>query len=137
MEAEIALAESLFAPYLPNNSTLSIEVNDATFGEKYLYRLTYYSEKSGRTICIVAKGDSLPTCDSDGCLMFYKRQLVLTPSQVAHTFHRQYLFDRNAKRQKFLFEEGRPKAKRGITIVDTEAKKDYLPFEQQHLIRTD
>lgn len=94
-------AHALYLPHLPDNAVLSIEETDGKLIARYIFRLTYTSAKSRRTLNMVAKGESLPT-EYGELYNFYLRQIVLSPSEVAREFSRLYFYERNARQDMFL-----------------------------------
>lgn len=116
---DIEQATALFSEYIPPNTTISIEQYDSRCSYRYVIRLKYTSEKSGRTICMVAKGDRLPV-QADDTMLFYLRQIVLTPKEISREFNRVYFLERRAKQDYFLSlgKLGNPR------VVDETAAKD-------------
>lgn len=123
----------LFAPFLPENTDLTIEETTISFMPKYIYRLMYTSKSSGRTMCMVAKGDTLPAEDGD-CLKFYLRQLVLTPNESAREFSRLYFYERRARQDAFLRGESGNIRVSGKSTVQGESDgaviEDKLTFKE-------
>lgn len=119
----IEIAEALFYDYLPLNTNLEIEADNCCGKLRYILRLNYTSAKSGRHICVTAKGDELPT--SDGSLLqFYIRQIVLTPLQAAQEFNRVAFLEKRARQGAFLNNQSG-----NILVTDKVAAKDLLRFD--------
>lgn len=91
----------LFDGYLPDNTKLTIESTDGHLIAKYIFRLQYTSKNSGRTMCMIAKGDNLP--EEHGHLFdFYLRQLVLSPAEIGREFSRIAWLEKRARQDAFL-----------------------------------
>lgn len=101
-EPSLALVEYLFQSQLPPHTKIQIERARIKNHLHYIYRLQYTSKASGRTMCVIAKGDTLPL-KRDDLYMFYLRQIVLTPKEAAREFSRLYFLERRAKQDEFLF----------------------------------
>lgn len=115
----------LFKNYIPEGATLSIEETDGKLIERYIFRLTYTSSKSGRKMSMRCKGDRLPTKD-DGLLHFYLNQIVLSPREVSRKFSQLYFFEKRARQDAFLFGGGNTRG--NSTTVSTHCE-DRLGFK--------
>jgi hypothetical protein len=98
-------AERLFIGFMPKNVQVSIEETHCRTMHRFIYRAIYTSPTSGRTMCVTAKGDSLPI-GHDDIFRFYLRQLTLEPSEVRLEFSRIYFMERRAKQDEWLFGSG-------------------------------
>lgn len=129
----IEQAIELFTEYLPPRTVLTIEETNVRFMPKYIYRLQYTSKKSGRTMCMVCKGDSLPKT-TDETFHFYRRQLTLTPTEVAREFSRIYYLERRAKQEAFL--SGQMGNIRVSGKSDIQGEQDGASIEDSILVET-
>lgn len=130
----LGLIEYLFNGYIPDNTTLKIERSSINNYHMYVYRLTYISKKSGRTMCMVAKGDSIPF-SRDRLFDFYLRQLTLSPTEAAREFSRLYFLERRARQDEFLFNAGKTSAgladqAKNSRVSGTMEHKDTLSYEK-------
>lgn len=119
-------AYELISRYIPANTKLTVEQTNNRLMSKYLVRLTYVSQKSGRTITISAKGDTLPT-QEDEVLRFYVAQIVLTPQEAAREFNRVYFLEKRARQEAFI--NSNYKDSRRIAIVSAlDEDKDKIGY---------
>lgn len=124
---DIELAYALISPLLPDNASLTIEATTNKLLYKYLFRAYYTSKSSGRTFCVLAKGNTLPFCD-DQLLKYYSTQLILDRNQQRLEFSKRAYFEKQARQADFLFE--RPKEN---ILVSTKAiKSDRLEYGTLH-----
>jgi hypothetical protein len=121
MEIESVL--ELYEGHLPQDTLLTIEQSIGTLPLRYIFRLQYKSKSSGRTMVIMAKGESLPSC-LDSLFYFYLKQLILSPSEVAREFSKLYFIERRARQDAFLAGD------RSVTVSDKVSRKDALKFEE-------
>lgn len=122
-EGPLADALALFGGYIPAGTVLTIEETNSHIIAKYIVRLKYVSKKSGRTMCMMAKGDSLPTCPGP-LLDFYLRQIVLTPTEAAREFSTLYFFERRSRQEAFLF------SKDNVRVSEASSQGDRLSFPE-------
>lgn len=128
-EETVQTAISLMNKYIPTGTTLTIEQIDSSFCYKYVVRLQYTSLKSGRVMCMVAKGDYLPLSDND-LLRFYLRQLVIPTEDIACEFSRIAWREKRARQEQWL-KSGRVKKSDGkdaILVSDVSHQQDNLGY---------
>lgn len=125
--AAIERAISLYDGHLPENTILTIEHYVCKVSSDYVFRLQYTSQTSGRTMCIVAKGSTLPT-EQDDIFKFYLRQLVLSPKEVAREFSRIAFMEKRARQDQFLAlgKLGNPRVSDKQSHKDSLGYKDYI-----------
>jgi hypothetical protein len=95
----IETALALFEGMLPESTTLTIEQHPSlvkSYPYMYVFRCEYTSKSSGRTMTVMAKGQSLPA-ERDNSFYFYLHQLTLTPAETAREFSRLYFLERRAR----------------------------------------
>lgn len=128
----IETALRLFDGYLPTNTILTIEETNCAYkgAYKYIYRLTYTSERSGRQLTIMAKGDNLALVH-DGVFSYYLHQLVLSPQEIRLKFNRIAFFERRAKQEQFLFGGKNTRVGEGFTkdLVGYEEYSQFADFQ--------
>lgn len=120
---EITRTEALLSEYIPRGSRITIEENHNRIGCRYVFRLQYTSKRSGRTMCTVAKGEELPHTYDDA--LFYLRQLVLTPPEVAKRFNYVTWLEKRARQDAFL-SAGKLS---NIRVSEQNAHRDLLGFK--------
>lgn len=123
--SDISIALELFQKYIPANTTLTIEETDSHLIYRYIFRLTYTSKSSGRTMCMIAKGEALPAEEGD-LMYFYLRQLILTPAEQGREFSRLYFLERRARQEGFLRDGSTGQGERGSLVYDKAAKRDRM-----------
>lgn len=130
--ARIEKAHDLMLPHLPPNTVLEIEETDQMLCSRYIMRLVYTSQRSGRRMNMVAKGDNLPEQD-DATLRFYLMQLVLTPAEIGREFSRLYWLEKRARQDAWLSAGRTSRRKDGsgdeFSVVDKQLEADKLTYE--------
>lgn len=104
---EIKTIEDMMSRHIPEGTVLTIRemVKPYLTGTEprpmYVYSLRYTSAKSGRTMCVTAKGNDLPRDEKS--MWFYLRQIVLTPAEVSMRFNIITWRERKMRQEQWLY----------------------------------
>ena len=124
----VELAYDLIAACLPENVKLTITETDGYMIDKFLVRVVYTSHRTGRTISVLAKGNSLPTKENN-LTPFYTSQLLTTPAEINRKFSYIAWLEKTARQSAWL--AGGKLSNERIISQDEQDDMIPLPYNEE------
>lgn len=119
----IETAYDLIAEFLPHNVKLIITETDGFQIDKFLVRAIYTSHKTGNTISVLAKGNTLPT-KTNNLTPYFTSQLLTTPAEISRRFAYIRWLEKTARQNAWL-SQGKLSNERIISQSDQD---DMIPL---------